>query len=332
MQRRRLGGTDLHVSVLGFGCGTVSGLMVRGSAGEQARAVGRAVELGINYFDTAAAYGEGASEENLGRALKSAGPDVLVGTKVRVAPETERGRIGAAVAAALEESSKRLGRERVDLVQLHNVIARKAGGRELDAAAILEEVAPALRVLCRQGKARFCGLTALGDTAAIREVIQSGQLDTAQVVYNLLNPSAAGPVPAGFPGQDYGGLLAETKAAGMGTLGIRVLAGGALAAEGVRHPLAKAEVDPMGSGSTFAADVRRARRLDQLVTEGHAGSLAEAALCYAIGCNGLSMVVIGASSVEQLEMAVAAAAKGPLDAAALDRIAAVQSTFAGEPR
>jgi L-galactose dehydrogenase/L-glyceraldehyde 3-phosphate reductase len=88
----------------------------------------------------------------------------------------------------------------------------------------------------------------------------------------------------------------------------------------------------MGSGSTFAADIGRARRLDALVTEGHAGSLAEAALRYAIGCDGLSMIVIGASSLEQLDAAAAAAAMGPLDAAVLDRIAALQRSFGGEPR
>src|SRR5438552_7032090 len=101
MEKRRFGRTGLQVSVLGFGCGAVGGLMVRGGAADQERAVARALELGINYFDTAAAYGNGESEKNLGRVLKSLQPDVFVSTKLTVLPE-DTGRIAAAVAASLE--------------------------------------------------------------------------------------------------------------------------------------------------------------------------------------------------------------------------------------
>ena len=331
MELRRLGRTSIEVSLIGFGCGTVSGLMVRGTQQEQDRAVNRAVDLGINYFDTAAAYGEGASEQNLGRALRSVRSDVVVGTKVMIRAG-ERARIGEAVVAALDASLKRLGRERVDLVQLHNAVSAVAGGRSLDTESVLHEVAPAFELLRRQGKARFCGLTALGETAAILQVIESRHFDTVQVVYNLLNPSAAGAVPPGFPAQDYGGLLARANEAGMGTIAIRALAGGALCPDSVRHPLAKSEVDPMGSGSSFAADAERARRLEPLVREGHAGSLAEAALRFAASCDGVSTVVLGLSSVEQLETAARAVDKGPLTPTALERVRTLQSSFVGEPR
>ena len=94
MEKRTLGRTGLDVSLLGFGCGAVGGLMVRGDPSDQERAVARALELGINYFDTAAMYGNGQSERNLGRVIKSLKPDIVVGTKVRV-PEGERSRAGA---------------------------------------------------------------------------------------------------------------------------------------------------------------------------------------------------------------------------------------------
>ena len=67
MNYRTLGRTGVRVSEVGFGCGTVGGLIVRGSREEQAQAVSRALELGINYFDTAASYGNGVSETNVGR-------------------------------------------------------------------------------------------------------------------------------------------------------------------------------------------------------------------------------------------------------------------------
>jgi aryl-alcohol dehydrogenase-like predicted oxidoreductase len=84
METRSLGKTGLKVSVLGFGCGAVGGLMVRGAPDDQERAVARALELGINYFDTAPLYGNGESEKNLGRVLATLRPNVLVGTKVRI--------------------------------------------------------------------------------------------------------------------------------------------------------------------------------------------------------------------------------------------------------
>src|SRR5579884_3810750 len=105
MDRRVLGRTGLEVSLLGFGCGAVGGLMVKGAAADQERAVARALELGINYFDTAAQYGNGESEKNLGRVLKRLKPNVTVGTKVRLPPTPPR-EIGAAIAASLEASLK----------------------------------------------------------------------------------------------------------------------------------------------------------------------------------------------------------------------------------
>src|SRR5271165_3018676 len=103
METRTLGRTGLAVSVLGFGCGAVGGLMVRGNPADQERAIARAVELGINYFDTAALYGNGESERNLGRVLASLRPNIHLGTKVNLAPG-ERSRIGEAVVASLEQS------------------------------------------------------------------------------------------------------------------------------------------------------------------------------------------------------------------------------------
>ncbi len=124
MEQRVLGRTGASLSVLGFGCGAVGGLMVRGAPADQERAVARALELGINYFDTAAAYGDGASETNLGRVLAKLRPEIFLSTKFTVRPE-DRGHIGEAVAASLERSLGRLGREQVDLLQLHNRIASR---------------------------------------------------------------------------------------------------------------------------------------------------------------------------------------------------------------
>ena len=144
MEKRKFGRTGLDVSLLGFGCGAVGGLMIKGDAADQERAVARAVELGINYFDTAQMYGNGESERNLGRVLKSLKPDVYVGTKVRL-PPTEPGKIGAAIAASLEASLARLQMDSVDLFQFHNAVVGTTEGANFASATVLEEVPPSSR-------------------------------------------------------------------------------------------------------------------------------------------------------------------------------------------
>ena len=128
MEYRQLGRTGLRVSALGFGCGAVGGLLVRGDTAEMVRTVARAVELGVNYFDTAAIYGNGVSETNLGRVLAELRPEVLVGTKVMVG-EDELDDIESAVTRSVERSLDRLRRDRVDLIQLHNPLAERATAR-----------------------------------------------------------------------------------------------------------------------------------------------------------------------------------------------------------
>jgi aryl-alcohol dehydrogenase-like predicted oxidoreductase len=320
MQRRTLGRTGLTVSALGFGCGDVGGLIVRGTPSDRERAVARALELGINYFDTAASYGNGESEKNLGQVLRVLKPDIVLGTKFRIDAH-ERGRLAEAVAASLEASLGRLGRERVDLFQLHNRIA--TDDRALDPATVLDDVVPALQRLQRQGKIGFFGITALGDTPALHRVIDAAAFHTAQVCYNLLNPSAGSPVPAAYPAQDFGALLDHTRAAGMGVIGIRVLAAGALSGVESRHPVAMPRVEPIASGPDYEADVVRARRLDPLVREGHADSLVEAAIRFAISSDAVSTALVGYSSLEHLEYAAAAVNRGPLPRAAVDRAAAL---------
>ncbi len=331
MQTRTLGRTGIEVSVLGFGCGAVGGLMVKGNAAAQERAVARALELGISYFDTAAMYGNGESEHNLGRVLKSLKPELYLGTKVRV-PAGERRNIAATVTASLEASLQRLQLDHVDLFQLHNHILADGRDSDLTPEIVLGEVVPAFERLREQGKIRFYGITAVGDTAALHRVADARAFDTAQISYNMLNPSAGTTVTPGYPAHDFGNLLAHTKAAVMGVIAIRVLAAGAVSGTEDRHPLGSPSVDPIGSGRDYRIDVERARRLAPLVREGYAGDLVEAAIRYVIAHPAVSTALVGYSTLEQLEHAAAAANKGPLPPAALDRLTALHNGFVGEVR
>jgi len=331
METRSLGRTGLTVSALGFGCGAVGGLMVRGTPADQERAVARAIELGINYFDTAAMYGNGESERNLGRVIKSLKPDIYVGTKVRI-PATDRSRIAAAASQSLEASLQRLQLDRVDLFQLHNHITHTGHDSDLTPEIVLGEVVPAFDRLREQGKTRFYGITAVGDTPALHRVVDARAFDTAQVSYNTLNPTAGATMPAGYPAHDLDNLLTRTRTASMGVIAIRVLAAGALSGIETRDPLGAPSVEPIGSGSSYRIDVQRAQRLEPLVREGIAGSLIELAVRFVISNEAVSTTLVGYSNLEQLEYAAAAVNKGALPRDALGRIAAVQAGFVGEAR
>ena len=327
MEARALGRTGLSVSALGFGCGNVGGLMVRGAPAEQERAVARAIDLGINYFDTAPSYGDGQSETNLGRVLKTLSARVYVGTKFRLAP-ADLSNAPAAVEKSLDESLARLRRDQVDLLQLHNPIrsARDASG--VTTGDVLDAIVPALQRLRQAGKIRFYGITALGDTFAIHGVLGAGAVHTAQVALNLLNPSAGRSVPAGFPAQDFHDIIGIARQRGTGTIVIRVFAAGALSGTMERHPTAVPAVDPIASGPDYQADVRRAAAFGALVKDGLVGSVVEAALRFALTVDGVSTVLLGYSSQEHLETAAAAVNRGPLPTAALDRLETIWQELA----
>src|SRR6266436_847640 len=237
MEYRVLGRTGLRVSALGFGCGDVGGLMVRGAPADREPGVARALELGINYLDTAPAYGSGESEKNLGQVLRALKPQAIVGTKWRLAA-ADLADVAGAVARSVETSLGRLGLERVDLLHLHNLIGRVGEERPLGVARVLEAIVPAVRRLQEQGKVRFFGVTASGETGALH----------------------------------------------------RALASGALSGQVARHPTAIPTVAPIASGPDYATDAQRARALEPLVAQGHAGSALEAALRFAITAPALSLL------------------------------------------
>jgi aryl-alcohol dehydrogenase-like predicted oxidoreductase len=332
MQMRVFGRTGMKISALGFGCGAVGGIMVRGDPADQERVVACAIAAGVNYFDTAVLYGDGASEKNLGRVLQTLKPaNVIVGTKVRI-PPSEFGRIAEAIAASLEGSLARLQLDQVDIFHLHNPITVAGGGSALSVRQVLDAVVPAFERLRQQGKIRFLGISAVGDTAALQQVIDTGAFDSAQIVYNMLNPSAGEALPKNYPAQDYGRLFDRTKAAGVGVVGIRVLAGGALSGSAERHPTPSPAPEPIGSAMSYDADLDRARRLMPLVAEGLASSLTEAATRFALSHPAMGTILVGMATPQQFEDALAAVEKGPLPQAALDRLAALRQAFSGEPR
>ncbi|MDZ4686749.1 MAG: aldo/keto reductase [Planctomycetaceae bacterium] len=234
MQYRTLGRTGLQISTLSFGAGPISTLMVGDDADRQCAVVELAIQEGVNWFDTAATYGGGQSERQLGRALaglKAAGR-VHVATKVRLTDE-DLGDIRGAVRRSFEGSLDRLRLPRVTLLQLHNSLTARRGDEPTSVTPhdVLKSggIADAFDELRAEGLVSHLGLTGIGQPDALREAVGSGRFETMQVPYHLLNPSAGREMPDGFAETNYGHIIADCARQQMGVLAIRVLAGGALA-------------------------------------------------------------------------------------------------------
>ena len=336
MEQRQLGRTGLRVSTLGYGAGAVGGLMVRGDAAEQTRAIARAMEAGITYFDTAPGYGDGRSEENLGRALREldAWGRVVVGTKVRLRVADLADPIPA-IRRSCEESLRRLGHDSVDLIQLHNQIRltndgpTAATGEALPVDEVLGMVTEGFQRLVRDGLAAYVGYTGLGDADATAAIARDGRYVSVQTYYNALNPSAgAGGASGG--GQDFAGLLTTAASHGVGVIVIRPMAAGALSGAADRHTNAGDPGSPLAGGPGYANDIARAQALTPLIHELGLESALELSLRFVQANEGVSTVIVGYSDLSQLEDAIRWTARGPLTVEVVERIVALaRSDVAG---
>jgi L-galactose dehydrogenase/L-glyceraldehyde 3-phosphate reductase len=321
MQQRDLGRTGMLVSALGFGCGAVGGLMVRGERGDQVRAVRRALEAGITYFDTAPSYGDGLSEQNLGHALRELGAwgQVVVGTKVRLELDDLADPISA-IRRSIQDSLRRLDHDSVDLLQLHNHVVRaRDGGRAVALHEALGDVAEGLRRVVEAGLVSHAGCTGLGEASALREVVTDGRYETVQAYFNALNPSA-GYAGASAGAQDFDGLIDVAASAGRGVIVIRPFAAGALTASPERAPAAGSPGPPLTGGTDYERDLQRARALASLPAELGLESPLELGLRFALAKSGVSTVLVGYSTPSQLEDALRWTERGPLDNQATRRI------------
>jgi aryl-alcohol dehydrogenase-like predicted oxidoreductase len=308
---------------LGFGCGAVGGLMTQGDPAEQRTAVSRAIEAGITYFDTAAQYGNGASETNLGRVLGELGAwdRVVVGTKLQLRPP-DFANARERVNELLQGNLQRLGRDSIDLVQQHGRIVDAGDGDAPTAQEAIEIVADALDAAKQAGLVRHFGFTGLGDPAALHAVVNSGHFETVQSYFNAVNPSA------GFAGAsngavDFNGLSDAAAAKGMGVFNIRALAAGAISGSSERARYASpAGGPPMTPGGEFDVDVARTAALREIGDDIGIDSTTELGFRFCLSKSGVSTVLIGFSNIDQLNQAIAWTERGPLDAGTVQAIVA----------
>lgn len=329
MQYRTIGSTGLKVSEIGFGCGNNAVLMVKAPYDEQVKVVRRALDAGITFFDTAFAYGLGKSEENLGRILKDLDANPVISTKIRLEADCV-GDIKAATIRAVESGLNRLGRERVDFVQLHTRVTQ-ARGMERRFSLTPNDVLGAngvidgFKTMRERGKVGFFGFSGLGETAALHELVDSGEFHGFQCYYNLLNPSAGERVPKDFSAQDYGLILDRAAAKGMGAFVIRVLASGALTS----NPSAGggSSGQTLSPGSDYPLDLQRTEKVKAaLGVEGK--DLTQAAIRFGLMNQQVSTVLVGFSNTTHVDEAVACSGMPSLSGQQMSKISDLwQSDF-----
>ena len=329
MLYRQLGNTDIMMPEIGFGCGNTAGLMIWGEPSDRLRAAEHALELGINYFDTASTYGDGQSEKNLGDVLAKLSERPLVGSKVAL-QEEELTDIPGAVRKSVERSLQRLGLEYLDVVHLHNrVTTERLPGQSLAIGPLVsvEEVLgphgiqEAFQELQREGKLRYFGFCAFGgQVIAYNRVIDEGHFDSLLVFYNVLNPSSGRAMPKAFTQHDYGVVIDRAVAKGMGTVALRILEAGALSGSAQPHDL-------NGGGATgdpeYAKNARRALALDFMKRD--AGeTLPQVATRFALQKPGVSTALVGFSELSQIdEAAVCSGREGFSD----DQLASLEELY-----
>jgi L-galactose dehydrogenase/L-glyceraldehyde 3-phosphate reductase len=325
MRYRDLGSTGLKISEIVFGAGAQGGIVFRGDRETRLEAVNRALYHGINWIDTAAQYGDGQSEENLGWILRELDAHPHISTKVRI-ELSHADDITGEIQRSMEASLTRLQMESVDLFQLHSVVTNERGTQRgsisLDDVLGQGGVVAGFQKLRDQGLARWFGFTGFGDTDCLQRMITSGHFHAVQVYYNLLNPSAGRPVPPAFSAQDYGNLIGLCAAHGVGVLNIRPLAAGAV----VGQPPAGSNV--LSPGSSGAADLERTQQLARVLGE-PVGQMAKTAIRFGLSNPGVSAVLVGFAQLEHIDEAVAAAALGPLPPEVLDKLDRLYKTDFG---
>jgi 1-deoxyxylulose-5-phosphate synthase len=298
-----LGKTGLKVSRLCLGCMTY-GVPERGAhpwtLDEEASRpfIARALELGINFFDTANVYSDGTSEEIVGRALRDMArrDEVVIATKVHGqmrADANGRGLSRKAILAEIDNSLRRLDTDYVDLYQIHR----------WDYETPIEETLEALHDVVKAGKARYIGASSMYAWQFCKALYLADRHGWVRFVsmqnhYNLLYR------------EEEREMLGLCRAEGIGVLPWSPLARGKLTRPWASGPTARAETDEFGKtlyAQTQDADRRVVERVIQ-VAQARGVPPAQVALAWMLHKPGVTSPIVGASKPHHLEDAVAAMA------------------------
>ena len=305
MQRRVIGRSDLEVSVVGLGCNNFGR---RIDAAATRSVVHAALDVGINFFDTADVYGRGESEEFLGRALGGRRRDVVVATKFAMPMGETDGQCGASgrwIRRAVEDSLRRLGTDYIDLYQQHRFDPETPMSETLDA---LDELVASGKVRC-VGNSNFAAWQ-VTDAHWRASTKQQTAFVSVQNEYSLLNRDVEGE------------LIPACQALGLGVIPYSPLAGGFLTGKyrrGVTAPTGSRLAE--GPSSERWLSDANFDRLDALETVAKTAgrSMLDLSIGWLVAQSHVASVIAGATSAEQVR-ANADAGTWTLDAAELAQV------------
>lgn len=292
MDTTTLGRTGLKVSVAGLGCGGNSRIGVgRGlPKAESVRLVRTALDLGVNFIDTAEAYG---TEEIVGEAIAAVDrAAVVVSTKAHA---VENGVLltGAEYAARIDAGLKRLGTDYVDVFHVHGVLPDHY-------ERVREEIVPVLLAARDAGKIGHLGITERPprdpDARMLQRAVHDPEWEVIMLAYHMMNQRPADTI------------LPVTRAKGIGTLAMFAVRNIFSKPERLRTTLA----DLAAQGSIPADVAEAAEPLDFLWRKGGARSLTDAAYRFVRHTAGIDVVLFGTGRIEHLEANVAAIDAPPL--------------------
>src|SRR3984957_13379345 len=271
MEYRKLGQTDLSLSLIGFGSSTLGDVFGNIDSNDAIRAVHLAVDRGINFFDTSPYYGTTLAETRLGEAL--------AGKRERIILATKCGRYGMAdfdfsakrVIASMDESLRRLQTDYIDLFQVHDL---EFG----DARQIIDETLPALRQLQQQGKARYIGITGY-PPKLLRRIAEAAPVDSILTYchYSLMNTDMDEV------------LTAFARERGIGLINASALHMGILTEQGPPDRLAPPQA------------VRDAGKKAAEFCRSHGADISEVALRFSLGHPYVSSTLVGMANARQVE-------------------------------
>jgi D-threo-aldose 1-dehydrogenase len=307
MQYHRYVRAQLRCSKLIVGTGQGGGIFIEAKPEEHLELMNHALDLGVNWFDTAFQYGDGKSELNLGVCLAKNDACPLISTKFGITSK-DLSDIPGAIERSLNDSFERLGLSRIDLFQLHNFISTTAGERTLTPHQILgpNGIVEGLEKLKDAGFIRATGFTAKGEPDVLLEIANSGAFDSAQVFYNILNPSAGQDMPPEWEGQNFHGLIAACRENETGVMAVRIFAAGVLATD-QRTGRESIQYE----NASISSEEARAHAVFN-VLEDRYGSRAQTAVRFCLVHPDIDVVNVGVYDTAQLDEAVKATAMGPL--------------------
>jgi aryl-alcohol dehydrogenase-like predicted oxidoreductase len=291
MKLRKLGRTEFNVSEIGFGGWAIGGGWGPQSEADSVASLNKALDLGVNFIDTAAGYGEGKSERIIASVLRSRRENVIVATKTPPAsgPWPPSPYCVAAqrypegyLRENVEERLRSLGTDRIDILQLHTWT--RAWNRNPEPFEVL-------RALKKEGKVRLVGVsTPEHDQNSVIDLMRGGWVDVVQVIYNIFEQEPAAE------------LLPAAAEAGVGVIVRVVFDEGSLTGKWTRDT-----VFPEGDfrrayfeGDRLGRSVARAARVAEAI-KGSGFTLAQAAIKFALAHDAVGTVIPGMRNPRQAE-------------------------------